>query len=140
MAFGNFNNGPELFLKYDYPETKDMCKQFLTLVSSILVLSVTFSDKVIKFDKQLSTSLSSSICLVSSWGMFFFAIIFCGLGLTVLTLAGGDAVYAKRYYAKYARRSYLLIVIACILFVIGLLLLMVSTGISIFSQIKHATQ
>jgi hypothetical protein len=125
-----------LFLKYDYQETKDLCKQFLTLVSSILVLSMTFSEKVIKFDGHLKANLLSSICLVSSWAMFFFAIIFCGLGLTVMTIAGGDAVYAKRDYAKYARKSYILIVIACVLFVLGLLSLMLSTGVSIFWQVK----
>ena len=37
----------ELFLRYDYTETKDLAKAFLTLVSSILVISITFSEKVL---------------------------------------------------------------------------------------------
>ena len=37
------------FLKYDYGETKDLCKSFLTLVSALLVFSVTFSEKIVAF-------------------------------------------------------------------------------------------
>jgi len=73
----------ELFLKYNYPETRDLCKHFLTLIGSILAFSVTFSEKIIKFDKQLTIVYSSSICLISAWVMLFSAIIFCGIGLTL---------------------------------------------------------
>lgn len=40
----------EMFLKYDYPETKDMCKQFLTLLTTVLVIALTFSDKIVSFN------------------------------------------------------------------------------------------
>jgi hypothetical protein len=32
--------GRELFLKYDYVEAKDLCKQFITVVSGVLAGSV----------------------------------------------------------------------------------------------------
>jgi len=32
-------------MKYDYAETKDLCKEFLTLVSGVPVFSVTFAEK-----------------------------------------------------------------------------------------------
>lgn len=36
-----------LFLKYNYAETKDLAKAFLTLASAILAFSVTFAEKVV---------------------------------------------------------------------------------------------
>jgi hypothetical protein len=39
----------ETFLKYDYAETKDLAKDFLTLVSAILVFSLTFAEKIVNF-------------------------------------------------------------------------------------------
>jgi hypothetical protein len=37
------------FLDFVYPEVKDLCKHFLTLVTGILVFSVTFSEKIVIF-------------------------------------------------------------------------------------------
>jgi hypothetical protein len=37
----------EKFLKFLYPEIKDLAKHFLTLLSGILVFSVTFSEKIV---------------------------------------------------------------------------------------------
>src|SRR5687767_2944902 len=46
----------QLFLKYDYPETKDLCKQFLTLVVAVLVFSLTFSEKIADFPRASNTT------------------------------------------------------------------------------------
>lgn len=54
----------ELVLKYDYPETKDMCKQFLTLITTVLVISLTFSEKVIQFS---AANVYSKWSLVTAW-------------------------------------------------------------------------
>ncbi|TGS89970.1 hypothetical protein EN856_39435, partial [Mesorhizobium sp. M8A.F.Ca.ET.213.01.1.1] len=38
----------EEFLHYQYKEIKDMCEQFIALLSGILLFSVNFSDKLVK--------------------------------------------------------------------------------------------
>lgn len=58
----------EMFLKYDYPETKDMC--FLTLITTVLVITVTFSDKIVDFS---NASGISKWLVISSWTSFFIA-------------------------------------------------------------------
>ena len=35
------------FMRYDFAEMKDVCKEFLTLVAGILVFSVTFAEKIV---------------------------------------------------------------------------------------------
>ena len=77
----------EMFLKYDYPETKDMCKQFLTLITTVLVISLTFSDKIVGFT---NASTISKWLVISSWTSFLLAIILCGLGLLFVTMAAGE--------------------------------------------------
>ena len=110
----------EMFLKYDYPETKDMCKQFLTLITTVLVISLTFSDKIVGFNNATTTSK----CLVIlSWTSFLLAIIFCGLGLLFVTMAAGQAAYSKTKNWKRVSNAYRMIVIAGGLFILGLMLL-----------------
>jgi hypothetical protein len=55
---------PELFLKYNYPETKDLCKQFLTLVVAVLVFSLTLSEKIIQFQQA---SFFAKLLLGVAW-------------------------------------------------------------------------
>ena len=114
----------ELFLKYDYPETKDMCKQFLTLVTTVLVISLTFSEKIIDFK---NTSTLSKWLIILAWVSFLSAIIFCGLGLLFVTMAAGEAVYSKIKNYKRINYAYIGIVIAGASFVLGLILLIVTT-------------
>src|SRR5437762_6650891 len=99
----------DLFFKYDYTETKDFCKQFLTLVVAVLVFSLTFSEKVVGFP---NASLPAKLCLAFVWAVMLISIVSCGIGLTYLALAGGDAVYGgSRYYAL-AAKAYKLIIVA----------------------------
>lgn len=120
----------ELFLKYDYPETKDMCKQFLTLASAILVVSLTFSEKIIDFS---TASTTTKWLIITAWSFLLLSIISCGIGLLLITVAGGDAVYAKVNYLSIAYQSYKAIIVAGISFVTGLLLLI---GAAISSMYK----
>jgi len=108
------------FLKYDYTETKDMCKQFLTLVSAILVTSLTFSDKITSLG---DTSSTSKWLMLVAWSSFLLAIIFCGIGLLIITIAAGNAAGGGSTYRHTAYRSYVLIVLAGVCFVSGLILL-----------------
>jgi hypothetical protein len=113
---------PDLFLKYNYPETKDLCKQFLTLVTAVLVFSLTLSEKVVGF--QQASEISRNL-LAIAWSALLLALILCGVGLTLITLAAGDAVYAQRYYLGYAARAYTAVVAAGLSFIMGLVMLIV---------------
>lgn len=110
---------PEMFLKYDYPETKDMCKQFLTLITTVLVISLTFSEKIVKFESASNTSKWLIIC---SWASFLLAIILCGLGLLFVTMAAGEAVYNGTKNDRQINSAYTMIVAAGGLFILGLML------------------
>ncbi len=115
----------EMYLKYDYPETKDMCKQFLTLITTVLVISLTFSDKIVGFS---NASITSKCLVASSWTTFLLAIVFCGLGLLFVTMAAGEAAYSRIKNSKRVYNAYKMIVAAGGLFILGLILL-ISTAI-----------
>jgi hypothetical protein len=112
---------PDLFLKYNYAETKDLCKQFLALVTSVLVFSLAFAEKISGLQSHTTKWL-----LCAAWFAMLTAITLCGIGLTLITLAAGNAVYEKRNYLEIAARSYNCIVVAGACFVVSLLLLMIT--------------
>ena len=120
----------ELFIRDNYTETKDFCKQFLTLVVGVLVFSLTFSEKVIGFQQA---SMFARLSLAIAWASMLIAIISCGIGVTFMALAGGQAVYGGSDYQKLASRSYKMIVVAGGSFVAALVLLMVAASASIVS-------
>lgn len=125
---GNFFNNTsmndaELFLKYNYTETKELCLHFLTLITAVLVFSLNFSEKV--FDFQ-NSSKKNRLTVIIGWCLFLLSIILCGLGLVFNSVAGGDAVYAQKDYMNWAQYSYLSILFSGIFFVLGLCLTMIS--------------
>jgi hypothetical protein len=71
----------EAFLKYDYAQTVDLGKAFITLLSAILVLSVTFAEKIINWEKS---DRIPKILLLMCWGLLIFSIILCGASLNVI--------------------------------------------------------
>src|SRR4051812_29567148 len=73
------------FLEFDYTETKDLCKHFLTLVSGVLVFSITFSEKIIDFPRASKTAKG---LLLFSWVLFMAAIVCCAFGLYSIFKAG----------------------------------------------------
>jgi hypothetical protein len=109
------------FLKYNFAITEDLCKQFITVVSGVLVFSLTFSEKIVNFS---TAKKGLRILLAISWASMLFAIIASGLGLTYICLAGGQAVYGgDGGYLSTALTSYRWIVTAGMSFVVGLVCL-----------------
>lgn len=62
-------NDAEFFIKNGYPEVKALSTQFLTLLSSILVFSITFSEKVVRFDR---TNNQAWIIFIYWLGLYYF--------------------------------------------------------------------
>jgi hypothetical protein len=111
------------FLKFDYVETKDLCKQFLALVASLLVFSVTFSEKIVDFDHA---PLVPKLLLVGSWFSFLVAIIATGGALYVLFNAGMLATHRPEkgeWRLRMRFISFQLLNVAGVSFVLGLLVL-----------------
>ena len=119
----------ELFLKYDYQETKDLAKAFLTLVSGILVLSITFSDKISGF-----THRHTRFALAACWTSLICALIACGFALVLITYAAGEAVYGGAGYFIIAWRSWYLMLVAGVLFAAGLIAMAVAGILSLYHQ------
>ena len=111
----------DLFLKYDYVEAKDLCKQFLTLNVSVVVVSLTFSAKVADLTEA---SQVAKVLLVSSWSCLLASIILCGISLAYMSLAAGRVVYNERSdYQRISERTLACIGLSGAVFVIGLVLL-----------------
>jgi len=111
----------ELFLKHDYSEAKDLCKQFLTLNVGVIVFSLSFADKVIEFSK---TSEITRVVLLSSWSCLLASLVGCGIALAYISLAAGQVVYGERKdFQSISVRTIVGVVIAGALFVLGLIAL-----------------
>jgi len=126
-------SGAELFLKYNYPETKELCLHFLTLITAVLVFSLNFAEKAIDFQ---NSAQGKRLVIIMSWCLFVLAIVFCGLGLVFNSLAAGDAVYQKVNYLALAQKAYLSILAAGTSFVLGLILMMIA---AIATKARKAT-
>jgi len=118
------------FMTYDYAELKDLCKQFLTLVSGILVFSVTFADKIV------GCRAVARWPLLASWIAFIIAIVLCGLGLGRIALAGGQAVSgaASGTYRKMEYQAVQLTFGAGLIFIIGLICLILAGVWTMFTK------
>ena len=121
----------ELFLKYDYVEAKDLCKQFLTVNVTVVVFSLTFSDKVVVF---ASAPQSSRLLLVVSWSCLLASIIGCGISLAYISLAAGRVVYNERSdYQRISVRALVGIAVSGVVFVAGLVLLSLTAALTVLS-------
>ena len=83
-------NKSELFLKYDYSETKDLLKTFITLISGTLVLSLTFSEKM---GHAGATASEIGHIMFIAWIAFIAALVLAGLGLCFIAAAAGKVLY-----------------------------------------------
>jgi len=121
-------------MRYDYAETKDLCKQFLTLVSGVLVFSLAFAEKIADFQKSPKFT---RYVLLASWTLLVASIASCGIALVYLALAGGQAVYgAGDYYLQLAARCYTFVIAAGAFFVVGLVALVLAGAVATLSRVS----
>lgn len=124
----------EKFLKYDYSETKDLLKTFITLSSASLVLSLTFSEKVIGFSSASSTTQE---ILFASWLLFVLSLICAGIGMCFMAAAAGKILYDEIpilnwHYFKLALVSWGFVLAAGSTYVGALIALTVAAGRRIY--------
>lgn len=117
----------KLFMDYNYPEIKEICFQFLTLSTSILVLSITFSEKIVDFK---NASRTDKRILVLSWTAFIFSIILCGISLISNTAAAGEVIYnedvTRATLEGLSMRTIFPLILAGLFFVVGLVFIAIS--------------
>jgi hypothetical protein len=124
------NQHAEYFLKYDYAETKDLLKTFITLISATLVLSLTFSEKVIAFQ---TAAQNTKYLVFTSWALFIGALIASGLGVCFIAAAAGKIIYGEiplfnLGYWQLALTSWFFVLVAGSSYVAGLITLAVAAA------------
>lgn len=86
MTMDLLEEASSLFVRQNFSEAKDLLKTFITLVSTILVFSVTFGERIVDFRNGHPATRWS---LFSAWGLFVVAIIAAGLALVSLVALTG---------------------------------------------------
>ena len=131
----NFD-GAKNYIDTAYSEIKGISIQLLSLLAGILIFSITFSEKVVKYE---SASKLARWALISGWTCFIVAIIFDGFGLAFNALALANGLFDSNSNSTYgsltnvgyilpAVRALFLIIISGFFFVIGLIFV-VSAGV-----------
>ena len=92
----------EEFLHYQYKEIKDLCSQFIALLSGILLFSVNFSDKLVNTQ---NAPIYYKYILTSSWSCFILAIIGCSLAMAIAWIAARRMLGATRAMPRSRARS-----------------------------------
>lgn len=123
------SDAAELFMKFDYLETKDLCKQFLTLISGVLVLSVTFSEKIVATPTAPRWARSA---LFSCWTLLILSIVACGGALLFIAMAGGEATRAWKGYPASAITAYKFVIGAGVAFIAALVSLATAGAAALF--------
>lgn len=129
-------NDADKFIKYGYPEIKSLATQMITLLTSVLVFSITFSEKIVNFSN--AETYKRQILLLS-WTFLILAIVCDGIGLAFNSFALPFALSdvhtietskenSTEFYEP-AARSLSFIVFSGLFFILGLISLIIA-GIS----------
>jgi hypothetical protein len=81
------------FITYDYAEAKDLLKSALTLISGVLVVSITFGEKVVGLRNAPARARRF---LVLAWVGLVLAFIAAGLALALMAITAGALVYGQQ--------------------------------------------
>jgi hypothetical protein len=80
-------------VKFDYAEAKDPCKNFLTLISGVLVFSVAFSERIVG---PTGAGLPTKWLMAAAWGSLIVAAIGDGVGQYLIFNFGQIASHEPR--------------------------------------------
>jgi hypothetical protein len=110
------------FLEFEYAETKDLTKQFLTVVAAVLAVSVTFSEKIVDFSH--ANPLPRKLMMIT-WGLCLLAFIAGGLAIFFIYNAGALAKAAVLHQTERPYKGMKMVAYWCLnlggfLFVLGL--------------------
>lgn len=134
-------NDAQKFIDYGYPQIKELTIQYLTFLSSILVFSVTFSEKIINF--STAKSYTKTI-IIFGWAFIVVAITLGGIGLAynvfALPFALADVYTIEHekidsidFYIP-AFKSLFAILVSGFFFILGLVCIVITGILSIFKK------
>lgn len=128
MDTADLPDAVDMFLKYDYAETRDLLKAFITLISATLVFSLTFSDKIATMD---AAKPSVRHFVFAAWTSFFAALALAGLGVVAIAAAAGCVLYGGIPFFScgswtFSMLSWVAGMVAGALYALGLLLLVLA--------------
>lgn len=119
----------QLFMKVDYENSKDLAKSFLTLLSALLVGSITFSEKIVAVHSASRTARS---LMFGCWASFLGAILSCGVGLALMSMALGWSAYQPyRDYRSFELLGVRMFMLAGLSFGAGLVCLLMAGVMSL---------
>lgn len=134
-------NDAKVFYEKGYPEIKQLATQLLTLSSTILIFSITFSDKIVKLREASSSSV---FLLISSWIFLIAALILDGFGIAFNAQAYGIALEddfdlqhygsTENYFYNAAGKSLFCIMLGGFFFILSLFSIITS---GIMEYINH---
>lgn len=136
------NEFAENFFRYDYTETKDLLKSFITLSSGTLVLSVTFSEKIVDYQQA---PRHARIVVLVAWLSIATSIVLAGLSLTLIAAAAGKALYGGIPFLDFmsvyelSMASWTLIIAAGVSYICGLFLIIAAAAIRVFDRNSGGT-
>jgi len=137
MKRSDDSNPVDEFLQYQYKEIKDLCSQFIALLSGILLFSVNFSDKLVNTQ---NAPIYYRYILTSSWSCFILAIIGCSLSMAIAWIAARRMLWGnlsdatKSSALALSRRAANVIVAAGCIFVLGLILTIIAGFITMLGD------
>jgi ABC-type Fe3+ transport system permease subunit len=109
---------------YEFTELKGICQQFLTVVVGVLVFSLTFSQKIVRYD---SAHWSQRLFLKAGWCCFLVSIIGGGASIVLVMLAGAFVRYPDSGdYQEAQAYSFAVLALSGFVFLLGLICLLVS--------------
>jgi hypothetical protein len=125
----------EEFIKYNYGETKELGKLFITLLSGILLFSINFSDKVGGIQ---NAPPYYRFLLLASWSCLLLSIMGCGLALAISWTAARRVLWSssreiRERVLHRSKRAADILAASGFVFVVGLGL-MVAAGFTAFSR------
>ncbi len=124
-----------VYIKYAYVETKDLGMHFLTVVISVLVFSLAFSEKIVRFS---DARFFQQVLMIAAWCLMMAAIIAGGVGIVYNAMAGGEALYERDFsHSAHAAVIWLLIGGGC--FFLGLIALIGAAIGSVWRRSVDAT-
>jgi len=109
-----------MFMRNNFAEAKDLLKTFVTVVSTVLIFSVTFGEKIIDLRNGARLARWS---LFAAWVMFILAIITSGVALASMVIANGANSAGSALVDQagfYENAAFYLAIIADVAFVGGL--------------------
>jgi hypothetical protein len=129
------SNEFEEFIKYNYGETKELGKLFITLLSGILLFSINFSDKVGGIQ---NAPPYYRFLLLASWSCLLLSIMGCGLALAISWTAARRVLWSssreiRERVLHRSKRAADILAASGFVFVLGLGL-MIAAGFTAFSR------